>query len=161
MAHEATLVLIKPDAIQKGLAGVVFSRLEELRLEVIGAKVVRVSRALAEEHYRALRGKPFFEDLLNHIQGTLHGTNYVLAFVLWGEEAIARVRTLAGATHPEQADTRSIRGALGRRTAGGIMENVIHASSDAQEARREIRLWFRPGELLRSPRPIRHKARVR
>jgi len=147
--NEATLVVIKPDAIRRGLAGVVFSRLEQLRLEVIGAKAVHVTRALAEEHYNALREKPFFEELLAHLQGLLHNTNYVLAFVFWGPDAIARVREVVGATHPEKADPMSLRGALGRMTTSGVMENIVHSSSDPQEAEHEIRLWFKPGELLR------------
>ena len=161
MANQATLVLIKPDAIRRGLAGAVLSRLEELQLEVIGAKAVRVTPWLAEEHYKVLRDKPFFKELLDHIQGKLHGVNYVLAFVLWGSEAVARVREIAGATHPEQAEPRTIRGALGRMTSAGIMENIVHASSDPAEAEREIRLWFKPEELLQDLSPVREKERMR
>ena len=150
--EQATLVLIKPDAIQRGLVGAVLSRLEELRLELLGAKVVRVERALAEVHYQQLRDKPFFEEIVDYLQGTLHGTHYVLALVFWGADAIEQVRRLAGATHPEQAEPKSIRGALGRMTTAGVMENVLHASSDPQEADREIRLWFQPHELLPPPR---------
>ena len=149
--NEATLVVIKPDAIQRGLAGEVLSRLETLRLEVIGAKAVRVSRGLAEEHYQDLRTKPFFEELLAHLQGKLHRTNYVLAFVLWGPDAIGRVRELTGATHPEKADPLSIRGSFGRMTTAGLMENILHASSNQEEAKREIPLWFKPEELLEHP----------
>ena len=151
MPNEASLVVIKPDALKRGLAGAVLSRLEALRLDVIGAKAVRVSRQLAEEHYKDLRGRPFFEELLDHIQGKLHGTNYVLAFVFWGPDAIARVRQLTGATHPEQADPLSIRGSFGRMTTTGLMENILHASSNLDEAQREIRLWFEPRELLENP----------
>ena len=161
MPSEATLVIIKPDAIRRGLAGRVLSRLEALRLEVIGAKAMRVSRELAEEHYKALRDKPFFEELLDHLQGKLHDTNYVLAFVLWGEDAITRVRQVAGATHPEQADPLTLRGSLGRMTTAGVMENVLHASSDAKEAEREIPLWFKPEELLQDPFPSTRHARIR
>ena len=146
---EATLVVIKPDAIQRGLMGEVLSRIETLRLEIIGAKAARVSRKLAEQHYEQLRGKPFFEELLDHIQGKLHGTNFVLAFVLYGPNAIAQMRELIGATHPERAEPRSIRGALGRMTTTGLMENVVHASADSADAKREIALWFTPHELLR------------
>ena len=153
MLSEATLVVIKPDAIKRGLAGAVLSRLEALRLDVIGAKAVRVSRQLAEEHYKDLRGKPFFDELLDHIQGKLHGTKYVLAFVLWGPDAVTRVRALAGATHPEQAEPLSIRGSFGRMTTSGMMENILHASSTLAEAQREIRLWFEPHELLENPFP--------
>ena len=153
MADQATLVLIKPDAIKRGLTGVVLSRLDELRLEVIGAKVVRVSRALAEEHYRNIREKPFFEETVEYLRGKRHGVASVLAFVFWGHEAVERVRQLAGATHPEQADPASIRGALGRMTTTGLMENVLHASSDESEAKREIALGFRPEELVMQPFP--------
>ena len=149
MADEATLVVMKPDAIQHGLVGQAFSRLEALRLEVIGAKVMRVSRALAEEHYQHIRGKPFFAETVEYLQGTLHGTSAVLAFVFWGPDAVERVRQVAGATSPEKADATSIRAALGRIRTNGLMENVIHASSDPAEAVREIRLWFAPDELLR------------
>ena len=149
MARQATLVLIKPDAVKRGLVGAVLSRLETLGLELIGAKAVRVSRALAEAHYQHLRGKPFFEELLDHLQGKLHGVSSVLVLVYWGEDAIARVRQLAGATNPEQADPTSIRGALGRMTAAGVMENLLHASADQQEVQRELVLWFKPEELLR------------
>jgi nucleoside-diphosphate kinase len=155
MADQATLVLIKPDAIQRGLIGAVFSRLDKLQLEVIGAKAVRVGKGLAQEHYKGIRGKPFFDETVDYLQGKRHGTTYVLAFVLWGNGAVERVRQLAGATHPEKAKPISIRGSLGRITTSGLMENVLHASSDVEEAEREIRLWFEPHELLRalSPRP--------
>ena len=153
MPNEATLVVIKPDAIRRGLTGAVLSRLEVLCLDVIGAKAVRVSRQLAEEHYKDLRGKPFFEELLDHIQGKVHGTNYVLAFVLWGPDAIARVRQLTGATHPERAEPLSIRGSFGRMTTAGLMENILHASANRDEAEREVRLWFEPRELLENPFP--------
>ncbi|MBI3011503.1 MAG: nucleoside-diphosphate kinase [Candidatus Omnitrophica bacterium] len=149
MAEEATLVIIKPDAIQRGLMGAALSRLEELRLEVIGAKAVRVSQELAEAHYDHLREKPFFQEIVDYLQGKLHETRYVLAVVLWGEDAIGRVRQLTGATHPEQAHPTSIRGAFGRMRTAGLMENVMHASSDRREAEREISLWFKPHELLR------------
>lgn len=149
MAQQATLILIKPDAIKRGLTGTVLSYLDVLRLDVVGAKVVRVDRVLAEEHYKHIRGKPFFEETVQYLQGRLHGADYVLAFVLWGENAIERVRQVAGATHPEKAEPTSIRGALGRMTTTGLMENVIHASSDSAEASREIRLWFHQSELLR------------
>ncbi len=156
MAEQATLVLIKPDAVQKRLTGLVLARLEDAQLQLIGAKVIRVSRALAEEHYKALREKPFFQELLQHLCGDLHGGAPVLALVYAGPEAILKVRKLAGATNPDHADPTTIRGAFGRNTLEGVMENVLHASSDDREAAREIALWFRPEELiepLRSGRP--------
>ncbi len=153
MARQATLVLLKPDAMQRGMAGAVFSRLEPLRLEVIGAKVVRPARVLAEEHYQNIRGKAFFDETVDYLQGKFHGGSPVLAFVLWGEDAIERVRQIVGATHPEKADPQSIRGVFGRMRTGGLMENTIHASSDIRDAEREIRLWFKPSELLQDPFP--------
>lgn len=148
MKDEATLVLIKPDALARGLAGAVLTRLEQLGLDLVGAKVTRVSQELAEEHYQALRQQPFFSDLIRHLRGGLHGVDYVLVFVYAGPGAIEKVRALAGATNPEDAEPMSVRGSLGRMTTKGIMENVLHASADEQEAEREITLWFRPEELL-------------
>jgi nucleoside-diphosphate kinase len=145
---QATLVIIKPDAIKKRLVGTVLTQLETLGLEVIGAKAIRPGRTLVETHYAHLRAQPFFEETVQMLQGQLHGTSYVLALVLWGEEAVARVRQVAGATNPEQAAPETIRGSLGRITTTGLMENLLHASSDLQEAKREIRLWFTPEELL-------------
>ena len=149
MADQATLVVIKPDAIQKGLIGATLTRIEPLKLEIIGAKVMPVSQELAEAHYVHIKEKPFFRETVDHMRGVLHGVKHVLAFVLWGPDAIARVRQVTGATNPEKADPQTIRGAFGRNLASGLMENVIHASSDPADAQREIALWFKPSELLR------------
>jgi len=92
MAAQATLVLIKPDAMKRALTGAVLARLDSLQLEIIGAKVVRVSQALAEAHYENIRGKPFFDETVAYLRGALHGTAGILALVYWGEEAVARVR---------------------------------------------------------------------
>ena len=146
---EATLVLIKPDAMRRGLAGEVLSRLETLQLDIIGAKMMRVDRALAERHYHHIRSKPFFEETVEYLQGKMHGVSAILAFVFWGAKAVERVREAIGLTHPEKADPVSIRGALGRMATSGLMENVVHASADLEEAQREIWLWFAPEELLR------------
>ena len=158
MANQATLVVIKPDTIQRGLIGAVLARLDSLQLECLGAKAVRVSRALAEAHYQNIKDKPFFTETVEYLQGKFHDTTYVLAFVLWGPDAVERVRQVAGATHPERADPRSLRGAFGRMRSSGLMENVLHASSTPAEAEREIALWFNPGELLEPPAP--HPARA-
>ena len=156
---EATLVLIKPDAMRRGLAGDVLSRLETLQLEIIGAKMMRVDRALAERHYQHIRSKPFFEETVEYLQGKMHGVPAILAFVFWGPKAVERVREAIGLTHPEKADPLSIRGALGRMATSGLMENVVHASGDLEEAQRETQLWFKPSELLRQlPQP--HRARA-
>lgn len=150
MAVEQTLVLIKPDALQKAVAGHVLDRLSLAGLRIVGAKVVKVSRELAEEHYKHLKDKPFFPQLIQYIMGELHGeeNSGVLALVYRGENALAVVREVAGATSPEQADPKSLRGALGRITTKGVMENIIHGSSDPEEARREIDLWFSKNEII-------------
>jgi nucleoside-diphosphate kinase len=147
---QQTLVLIKPDGLKKSLTGNILTKLSEAKLVIVGAKVVQVSRELAQKHYQHLREKPFFDELIRYIQGKLHGEPYnrVLAFVYMGEEAISRVRKIAGATNPEEADPVSIRGAYGRITTKGVYENVIHCSSDEKEAAREIKLWFKPDELV-------------
>ncbi len=147
MADESTLVIVKPDALARGLMGAALSRLEPLKLEIVGVKVTAVSQELAETHYVHIRNKPFFQETVEHLRGLRHNVPYVLAFVLRGRDAIARVREVTGATNPEQAEPQTIRGALGRNLSTGLMENVIHASSDAKEAEREIRLWFQPDEL--------------
>ena len=161
MPDQATLVLIKPDAIARGFVGAILSRLEELRLEVIGAKAIQVDQQLAEAHYANIKEKPFFRETVDYLQGKLHGTRAILALVLWGENAIERVRVLTGATHPEKAEPRSIRGAFGRMATSGLMENVMHASADPDDARREIALWFKPHELTRPLRPERARAGTR
>ncbi|MCM8799153.1 MAG: nucleoside-diphosphate kinase [Candidatus Omnitrophica bacterium] len=148
MAIQATLILIKPDGLKKSLTGNILTRLSETKLEIVGAKIVRVSRELAEEHYKHLKDKPFFEDLIKYIQGEFHGRRKVMALVYWGEDAISKCRTLAGATNPEEADPTTIRGAYGRITTSGVYENVIHVSANEKEAEREIKLWFKPDEII-------------
>ena len=149
---QQTLVLIKPDGLKKSLTGNILTRLSETKLTIIGAKVIRPSRELAEEHYRQMRDKPFFEELIRYFMGELH-TPRVMALVYQGDEAIEKVRAVCGSTNPEEADPVSIRGAYGGITTKGIYENVIHASSNASEAEREIKLWFKPDELVIEPYP--------
>ncbi|PIP20770.1 MAG: nucleoside-diphosphate kinase [Candidatus Omnitrophica bacterium CG23_combo_of_CG06-09_8_20_14_all_40_11] len=148
MTNQATLVLIKPDGLKKSLTGNILSRLSETKLEIVAAKIVRVSKELAEEHYRHLKDKPFFQDLIKYLRGELHNRRKVMALIYWGEDAITKCRQLAGATNPEEADSTSIRGSYGRITTSGVYENVIHVSSDEQEAKREIKLWFQPDEII-------------
>lgn len=144
---DQTLVLIKPDGLKKSLTGNVLTRLSETKLDIIGAKIVRVSRELGKEHYKHMKDKPFFEELIKYIMGYYHKKK-VMALVYWGEDAIKKVREICGATNPEEADTVSIRGQYGRITTKGVYENVIHASTNENEAKREIRLWFSPEELI-------------
>ncbi len=146
--NQAVLILIKPDGLKKSLTGNILTRLSETKLEIVGAKMVRVSRELASAHYCHLRDKPFFEELLRYLQGELHDRRKVMALVYWGKEAIRKCRELAGATNPEEAESTSIRGSYGRITTSGVYENVIHVSSDEKEAEREIKLWFSPEEII-------------
>ncbi|MFA6636615.1 MAG: nucleoside-diphosphate kinase [Candidatus Omnitrophota bacterium] len=145
--NNQTLILIKPDGLKKSLTGNILTRLSETKLEIVGAKMVKVSRDLAVEHYKALQGQPFFEELIKYIMGEYHKKK-VMALVYWGEGAIRKVRELCGKTNPEEADSVSIRGSFGRITTKGVYENVIHASANEEDAEREIKLWFAPNEIL-------------
>ncbi|HBU08916.1 MAG TPA: nucleoside-diphosphate kinase [Candidatus Omnitrophica bacterium] len=147
-ANQATLVLVKPDGLKKSLTGNILTRLSETKLEIVAAKIVRVSKELAVEHYAHLKNQPFFDELITYLMGELHDRKKVMAVVYWGEDAINKVRKLAGATNPEEADPVSIRGAYGRITTKGVYENVIHASSNEAEAKREIQLWFQPQDII-------------
>ncbi len=150
MANTKTLVVIKPDGIKKSLTGNILTRLSETKLRIIGAKVLVVTRELAEKHYAHLKDKPFFEEVVKYISGEVYDEPYrrVLALVYSGEDAVGKVRKLAGATNPEEADASSIRGQYGRITSKGIFENVLHCSATPDEAEIEIKLWFQPDEII-------------
>lgn len=147
MAVEQSLVLIKPDGLVKSLTGDVISKMSETDLKIVGAKIVQVTRELAEEHYQHLREEKFFDELVKYIMGEYH-TKRVLALVYHGEDAIKKIRKIVGATNPEKAEPTSIRGKYGRITSAGVFENVVHASENLKDAEREIKLWFRPDELV-------------
>jgi len=133
MAVERTLVLIKPDAMQRSLAGEILGRFERRGLKVVDAKLLTVDRALAEEHYGEHAEKPFFGELVAFITSAP-----TLALVLEGEGAIGIVRTTMGATDPAQAGPGTIRGDL----ALSMPDNLVHGSDSPESARREIALWF-------------------
>ncbi|MDD5119756.1 MAG: nucleoside-diphosphate kinase [Candidatus Omnitrophica bacterium] len=145
---QAVLILIKPDGLKKSLTGNILTRLSETKLEIVAAKMVRVTKELAEEHYKHLKDKPFFNDIIQYLQGQLHDRKKVMALIYWGQDAIKKCRDLAGATNPEEAESTSIRGSYGRITTSGVYENVIHVSSNDSEAEREIKLWFAPDETI-------------
>jgi len=153
--NEATLVIVKPDGLKKSLTGDVLSRLSKTGLKIIGAKVIKVSESMAGIHYAHLKDKSFYTALIKYITGHLHGDNRVMALVYYGKDAIKKVREIAGATNPEEAEPTSIRGAYGRILTSGLYENVVHASSDSREAEREIKLWFEPHEIVRELYPTR------
>lgn len=153
--NQAALILIKPDGLKKSLTGNILTRLSETKLEIVAAKMVRVSKELAEEHYKHLKDKPFFAELIRYLRGELHDRRKVMALVYWGKDAIKKCRELAGATNPEEAESTTIRGSYGRITTSGIYENVIHVSSNEEEAEREIKLWFLPQEIIVDLYPTR------
>ncbi len=133
MAAERTLVLIKPDAMARGLAGEILRRLEQRGLAVREARLVQVDDALAKEHYAEHAEKPFFGELVEFIT-----SGPTLALVLEGEGAIATVRSTMGATNPADATPGSIRGDL----ALSMPDNLVHGSDSPESAAREISLWF-------------------
>ena len=155
MTNDAALILIKPDGLKKSLTGNILTRLSETKLEIVAAKMVRVSQELAEEHYKHLKDKPFFPDIVKYIRGEFHDRRKVMALIYWGEDAIKKCRELAGATNPEEAESKSIRGSYGRITTLGVYENVIHVSSNVEEAEREIKLWFSPDEIIVDLYPVK------
>ena len=133
MAVERTLVLIKPDAVQRKLAGEILARFERRGLEIREARLVQVDRELAEQHYAEHAEKPFFGELVEFITSAP-----TLALVLEGEGAIASVRTTMGATNPADSTPGSIRGDL----ALSMPDNLVHGSDSPESAAREIGLWF-------------------
>ena len=139
MAAERTLVLVKPDALGRGLAGEILARLERRGLALRAARILLVDRSLAERHYAEHREKPFFGELVEFITSAP-----TLALVLEGESAISVVRSTMGATNPRDAAPGTIRGDL----ALAMPDNLVHGSDSPESAEREIGLWFGDGEIV-------------
>lgn len=157
MEEQSCLVIIKPDGLLKSLTGNIISKLSESELKIIGAKIISVPRELAEKHYDGLKQKnpDIFEAVIDYIMGK-HHTPRVLAMVYHGEDAIKKIRKLVGATNPEKADPISIRGKYGRiNQETGVMENCIHASDSEEATEKEIKLWFKPHEIVKELYPIK------
>ena len=142
---ERTLVLVKPDGVQRQLVGRILARYERRGLKLVGLKLVHIDRAMAEAHYAVHRDKPFFAGLVAFIT-----TGPLVAAALEGPDAIAVVRTINGATRPGQAAPGTIRGDFALETA----QNLVHASDSPETAAAELGLWFRPNELLTYERDI-------
>jgi len=149
MRMEQTLILIKPDAIQKRLTGIILSRLEALGLDIVAAKATVTNRALWEKHYANLQGTPFLDGVIHFMMGDYNNLpdHRIYAFVLRGENAIQKVRMAIGATNPEKADPWTLRGQFGAFKQD-VMQNCVHASGTPEDAAREIALWFKPEEIL-------------
>lgn len=139
MLEERTLVLIKPDAVQRGLVGEIIRRFEQKGIKIVGMKFLKVGKDLAEKHYGIHRGKPFFEPTVKYIT-----SSPVVAMVLEGVNVIEMVRRMMGSTDPQKAEVGTIRGDFGQF----IGRNLIHGSDSAETAKFEISLWFKPGEIV-------------
>jgi nucleoside-diphosphate kinase len=139
VAVERSLILIKPDAMARGLAGEILGRIERRGFVVRGGKLVHVDRNLGETHYAEHREKPFFGELVAFIT-----SGPTLALVIEGEGAIATLRKTIGATNPADAEPGSIRGDL----AVAMPDNLVHGSDSPESAHREISLWFSDDELV-------------
>ena len=135
---ERTLVLIKPDAMQRGLAGEILSRLERRGLRIAALRLFQMEEAMARRHYGEHEGKPFYEGLISYITACP-----IIAAVLEGSDAVEVVRRTVGATNPAEAEAGTIRGDLALETG----RNLIHGSDSPESAKREIALFFREDEL--------------
>ena len=142
---ERTLIILKPDAVQRALVGELTARLERRGLRISGLKLLRVSETLAGEHYKEHVGKPFFPGLVAYITSAP-----VVVMAVDGPGAIALVRTTVGVTKPAEAAPGTIRADFGV----DIGRNLIHASANADDAARELALWFGGGEIIDYTRDI-------
>jgi len=142
---ERTLVLVKPDGVQRGLIGEVIARLERRGLRLIAAKFMQVSRELAEAHYAIHKGKPFYDSLIEYITSAP-----VMAMAWEGPNAVAAVRQTMGATRPTEAAPGTIRHDFGLE----IGRNLTHASDSPENGEKEVALWFKPEELVSWSRDV-------
>lgn len=142
---QTSLIILKPDAIQRGLAGQILQRFERKGLRIVGAKLMLVPKALAEKHYAEHKGKPFYDGLLKFVT-----SSPVMVLAIQGLEAVTVCRTLIGATNGRKADPGTIRGDFGM--SGGF--NLVHGSDSVESAERELALWFTKEELADTDRTI-------
>jgi nucleoside-diphosphate kinase len=142
---EKTLVLVKPDGVQRGLIGEVVSRLERRGLRLVAARFMNVSQELAETHYAVHKGKPFYDGLIRYITSAP-----VMAMVWEGPQAIAAVRQTMGSTRPIEA----VPGSLRHDFALEVGRNLTHASDTPENGCNEVALWFKPEELVSWDRTI-------
>ncbi len=139
MERERTLVLLKPDAVQRRLVGEIIRRIEQKNLDIVALKMIRIDQKLAETHYEEHREKPFFRELIDFITA-----GPVVALVVEGPDAVSVVRRMMGATNPFQAEPGTIRGDFGL----DLTANLIHGSDSVESAKIEIRRFFQPEEIL-------------
>ena len=154
---QPVLIIIKPDGISKKLVGNVFTKFASAGLKIVAIRIEKATRKLTKEHYMHISGQPFFEDTVSYFCGKFHKVKNIITIIYYGEDAIKKCRKIAGATNPEEAAPNSIRGSYGRTTKSGIFENVVHVSSDRNEAEREIKLWFSPDDIIAKLYPAKTK----
>jgi nucleoside-diphosphate kinase len=142
---ERTLIIVKPEGVQRGLIGQVLSRFEAKGFKVVGLKLMHISRELAGRHYAEHQGKPFYEGLVAHIT-----SSPVAVGVLEGPGVVATTRLLMGPTKPAEAPAGTIRGDYGV----DVGLNIIHGSDSTASAEREVALFFQPAELFEYPRAV-------
>ncbi|GAB4550970.1 MAG: nucleoside-diphosphate kinase [Anaerolineae bacterium] len=136
---ERTLIIVKPDGVQRGLTGEIIRRFEARGLKIVGMKFMQVSRELAEQHYAVHRERPFYAGLVNYIT-----SGPVVVMALEGTNAVQNARNTIGATRPHEAAPGSIRGDLGVE----VGRNLVHGSDSPENGQGEIALWFKPEELV-------------
>ena len=145
MPMEQTLILVKPDAMQRGLAGEILARLERRGLRIAGLRLMQVPRELAERHYAEHQGKPFYDGLIDYITACP-----IVAAVFEGTNAVAAARQTMGATNPTNAAPGTIRADLGLETG----RNLVHGSDSTESAAREIAIFFPDGGILDTSRDV-------
>lgn len=139
MAVQRTFVMIKPDGVRRNLVGEIISRFEKRGMRIVGLKMVKMTREMAERLYEEHKGKSFYEELVNYVT-----SGPVVAMVIEADEAVSVVRKMIGATDPKEAAPGTIRGDYALSKA----ENVIHASDSLEKAQREMAIFFSPEELV-------------
>lgn len=145
MSNESTLVLIKPDGVNRALIGKVIEKLESTGLKITGMKFILINKDLASKHYEEHKDKPFFSSLVNFIT-----SSPVVALALNGENAIQKTRTMMGSTNPLESSPGTIRGDFGL----SLEKNVIHGSANENDALREIKLYFSEEEIINYDRSV-------
>lgn len=149
MTEEKVLVLIKPDAMARNLAGIIIHDLSQLKLKMIGLKLVAVNKHLAEKHYEMHKEKPFYPDLLKYILGEFHDIHSIIAIAYEGEDAVKKLRDYIGLKYPDEAEPVSLRGRYGKvNSKTNNIDNVIHASDSPENGEKEISIWFSKEELI-------------
>ena len=145
MSNESTLVLIKPDGVNRALIGKVIEKLESTGLKITGMKLILINKDLASKHYEEHKDKPFFSSLVNFIT-----SSPVVALALNGKNAIQKTRTMMGSTNPLESSPGTIRGDFGL----SLEKNVIHGSANEKDALREIKLYFSEEEIINYDRSV-------